>query len=114
MKKIYHKKLIRDKIPEKIKESGGAYKTRVLKGLEFEKALRTKLVEESQEVEKSSKSELINELSDVLELTKVIASYYKIPFSKIERFQQEKRKKRGSFRKKLFLIWSTGKSVNNS
>jgi predicted house-cleaning noncanonical NTP pyrophosphatase (MazG superfamily) len=110
MKKIYHKKLIRDKIPEKIEESGGAFKTKVLRKLDFEKALKRKLVEESEEVRKASKSELINELSDVLELTKSIASYYKIPFSRIQKFQEEKRKKRGSFKKKLFLIWSTGKS----
>ncbi len=108
-KKYYHQKLIRDKIPEKIKGLGGDYQTRVLGKTEFEKELKKKLVEEAKEVVRASKEELLNELADVLELTKSIASYYKIPFSRVEKFQKEKRKKRGGFKKKLFLIWSTGK-----
>jgi len=110
IKKYYHKKLIRDRISEKIKESEGEYETRVLGEVEFERELKKKLVEESNELAKAPKEELINELADVLELTKSIASHYKIPFSKVEKFQEEKRKKRGGFKKKLFLIWSTGKA----
>ena len=109
-KKYYHQKLIRDKIPEKIKSTGDDYKTRILGKVEFEKELKKKLVEESKELFKTSKEELLNELADVLELTKSIASHYKIPFSRVEKFQEEKRKKRGGFKKKLFLIWSTGKA----
>lgn len=109
-KKYYHHKLIRDKIPQKIRESGDEYETRVLSKFEFEKELKIKLVEESKEVAQASKEELLNELSDVLELTKSIASHFGIPFGKVEKFQNEKRKKRGGFKKRLFLIWSTGKA----
>lgn len=109
-KKYYHQKLIRDKIPEKIKAGGDDYKTRILSKAEFEKELKKKLVEESKETSYAPKKELLNELSDVLELTKSIASHYKISFSKVEMFQEEKRKKRGGFKKKLFLVWSTGKA----
>jgi predicted house-cleaning noncanonical NTP pyrophosphatase (MazG superfamily) len=109
-KKYYHKKLIRDRIPEKIKASGDDYKTKVLNKLEFEKELKKKLVEESKELKKAPREDLINELADVLELIKSIAMHYKIQFSKVEKFQEEKRKKRGGFKKKLFLIWSTGKA----
>ncbi len=109
-KKYYHQKLIRDKIPEKIKTAGDDYKIRILGKEEFEKELKKKLVEESQELVQASKEELMNELTDVLELTKSIASHHKIPFSKVEKFQEEKRKKRGGFKKKLFLVWSTGKA----
>ena len=109
-KKYYHQKLIRDKIPEKIKEAEGDYKARILGGVEFEKELKKKLVEESKELAKAPKGELLNELADVLELVKSLASNYKIPFSKVEKFQEEKRKKRGAFKKKLFLVWSTGKT----
>lgn len=109
-KKYYHQKLIRDKIPEKIKESGGDYEIRVLGKTEFEKELKKKLLEESKELAIAPKDELLNELADILELTKSIASHFKIPFSKVEKFQEEKRKKRGGFRKRLFLIWSTGKA----
>jgi len=37
IKKYYHKKLIRDKIPEIIETSGGNYKIKVLGNTEFEK-----------------------------------------------------------------------------
>ena len=108
-KKYYHRKLIRDKIPEKVREAGGDCEVRVLDKAEFEKELKKKLVEESKELAKASKKGLLNELADVLELTKSITSHYKIPFSKVEKFQEEKRKKRGGFKKKLFLVWSTEK-----
>ncbi|OGM08719.1 hypothetical protein A2159_02350 [Candidatus Woesebacteria bacterium RBG_13_34_9] len=109
-KKYYHNKLIRDGIPEKIKRSGGSYQTRVLGNIEYEKELKKKLVEEAKELIKAPKEKLINELADVLELTKSIASNYKIPFTEVEKFQEEKRRKRGGFKKKLFLIWSDQKS----
>lgn len=108
--KYYHQKLIRDKIPERIEATGDFYKTRVLGNAEFEAELKKKLVEEAQELAQAPRGEILNELADVLELTKSIASHYKIPFSKVNRFQEEKRKKRGGFKRKLFLVWSTGKS----
>jgi predicted house-cleaning noncanonical NTP pyrophosphatase (MazG superfamily) len=107
MKKYYHQKLIRDKIPQKIEENGGEYKTRVLGKLEFETELKKKLVEEAKELIKAPRKELLNELADVLELTKSIASHHKISFSKVEKFQKEKKIKRGGFTKKLFLVWSS-------
>ena len=39
-KKYYHQKLIRDKIPERIKASEDDYKTRILGKAEFEKELK--------------------------------------------------------------------------
>ena len=91
-------------------DSGDDYETRVLNKAEFEKELKKKLVEESKELTQAPKEELLNELADVLELAKSIASHHKIPFSRIEKFQEEKREKRGGFKKKLFLVWSTGKA----
>ncbi len=108
-KKYFHQKLIRDRIPEVIKASGDTGKTKILSGKQFEIELKKKLVEEAKELEKAPKEELLNELADVLELVKSIGSHYKIQFHKIEEYQKEKRKKRGGFSKKLFLVWSTGK-----
>ena len=109
-KKYYHQKLIRDKIPERIEETGDECETRVLGKTLFEKELKKKLIEEAKDLSKASKKELLKELADVLELTKSISTYYKIPFSKIEKTQKERRRKRGGFKKKLFLVWSTRKS----
>ena len=109
-RKYYHQKLIRDRIPEFIKACGDEFETKVMDNSEFEKELKKKLVEEAKELAHASKESLLNELSDVLELVKSIASQYKIKFQEIDRYQIEKRKKRGGFKKKLFLIWSTGKA----
>ena len=108
--KCYHRKLIRDKIPEIIKASNGEFETRVMDDIEFEKELKKKLIEESEEVAMAAKNEIPNELADVLEIIKSISSHYKINFSDIEKLQIERKKKRGAFKKKLFLIWSTGQS----
>jgi predicted house-cleaning noncanonical NTP pyrophosphatase (MazG superfamily) len=109
-KKIFHKKLIRDRIPEVIEANNGEYETRILQDEEFEKELRNKLVEEAQEVIQAEEEGLKNELADILELVKSIALHHGIRFNEIEKYQKEKREKRGGFKRKIFLIWSTGKS----
>lgn len=110
MKKYFHQKLIRDKIPKFIEASGDDYETRVMKKREFEKELKRKIVEESSELIKAKKANLLNEMADVLELLKSIASFYKIDFSQIDEKQVKKRKERGGFKKRLYLIWSTQSS----
>ncbi len=110
MKKLFHKKLIRDKIPDIIKANKGDFETRILDESEFEKELRKKLLEEAKELAITSEDELINELADVLEIIKSIASHHKIQFGQVEKYQVEKRKKRGGFNKRIFLIWSTDKA----
>ena len=109
MRKVYYRKLIRDKIPEVIKANGGEYKTKILDKREFEKELRKKVVEEAKELAKASPKDLLNELSDLLELIKSIALYHKIEFKKVEQNQIKKNRERGGFKKMLFLIWSSGK-----
>ena len=109
MKKVYYKKLIRDEIPENIKSKGGEYKIRTLQKRELEKELKKKLIEESKEILEAPKKELINELSDVLEIIKSIALHHNIDFKEIEKYQIKKRKERGGFLKRLFLIWSSYK-----
>jgi len=110
LKKYYHNKLIRDKIPQVIESAGGKGSYKILSGKKFEEEVKKKLLEESKELAKAPKEEILNELADVLELIKSIADHYKIKFSKVEEYQKEKRRKRGGFKKKLFLVWSTGKA----
>lgn len=110
IKKYYHEKLVRDKIPQVIESNGGKGSFKILSEKRYEEELKKKLLEESKELAKAPKEETLNELADVLEVIKSIADHYKIRFSKVEEFQKEKRKKRGGFKKKLFLVWSTGKA----
>lgn len=108
--KFYHRKLIRDKIPQAIEASGGEYETRVLGEEEYRKELQKKLIEEAKELTESDKENVLNEMADVLELLKSIASLYEIDFTQVEKKQTDKKAERGGFEKKLFLIWSSNQS----
>ncbi|MDP4009379.1 MAG: nucleoside triphosphate pyrophosphohydrolase [Candidatus Shapirobacteria bacterium] len=104
-KRIY-KKLVRDKIPEIIKNNRESFETRILDDEEFEVELKKKLVEEAKEVGLAINEELLEELADVLELVKSIADFKNITFLQIEERRKEKLEKRGGFKKKLFLEWT--------
>jgi predicted house-cleaning noncanonical NTP pyrophosphatase (MazG superfamily) len=106
MKKYFHKKLIRDKIPEIIDANNGHYETRILDDTEYEVELKRKLVEEAKELQGAGKEEIIGELADVLELVKSITAQNGIEFSVVEEKQVNKKEKRGGFDKKIFLEWS--------
>jgi len=106
MRKFYHKKLIRDKIPKFIEAYKGKYKVRVMDEDELKMELKKKLIEEAKEVKGAKKDELLKELADVLGLIKSIAESENIGFELIEKKQKQRRKERGGFKKRLFLIWS--------
>lgn len=110
MAKVFHRKLIRDKIPQIIKAAGDKYEIRIMDKREYEKELKKKLVEEVKELNEAPKEKLVNEMADVLELLKSISEHYKIDFKLVEEKQVQKRKERGGFKKKLFLIWSSQES----
>lgn len=107
MERVYHYKLVRDGIPEKIKASGGECEVRIMEQEEFEQELKQKLTEEAGELEKAKTEDLPEELADLLEILKSLAEHYGIRWQVVEEAQVAKRAKRGSFKKRLFLIWST-------
>lgn len=104
MKKTYNK-LIRDKIPEIIIADGETPKTRILNKKEFQKELIKKILEEAQELQSAqNKDEILNEIVDLQELLDWLTKEHRVSQAKICRLQAAKNKKRGSFKKKLFLI----------
>jgi predicted house-cleaning noncanonical NTP pyrophosphatase (MazG superfamily) len=105
-KKYYHRKLVRDRIPEIIESAGDSYKARTLNLREYRKLLRKKLVEEAKELENARRDELTNELADVLQLVKSIAEFEGITLKSIEAKRRKKEKRVGVFKKRIFLIWS--------
>jgi len=105
-KKYYHRKLVRDRIPEIIEFKGDLYKSRILKIREYRRFLRKKLVEEVKELENVRKGDLIKELADVLQVLKSITELEGIPFKRIEDKRKQRERERGGFRKRIFLIWS--------
>ena len=112
MEKFYHKKLIRDKIPEIIEADDGKYEVRVMEEDEFKKELKQKLIEEVEEVIEAEKSELGKELADVLELIKSIAESEDISFEFVEEKQKQRREKREVSKRNFFLYGLTNLRVN--
>jgi len=103
-KKVYNK-LVRDKIPEIIKQSGAESTTRTLEIDEYRKELRKKLLEEVNEyIEAQSDEERLEERADIAEVLLWIDQVDNIPAEELERVRQDKAKKRGGFEDKIFLI----------
>ena len=93
-------KLIRDKIPEVIRQKGGFPVTRVADDREYWKALKAKLKEE---VEEFVASESVEELADILEVIEAICRFRKIDRVGLEKVRRKKRQQRGEFAKRLIL-----------
>ena len=97
-------KLVRDKIPQIIKENGEIPITRILEIDEYEIELKKKLLEECNEViNATNDKERLEELSDLLE---VIITLGKIQGNTLEDIIDKcniKRLKRGGFDNKIYL-----------
>lgn len=106
MRKIVkYNKLIRDRIPEIIKKAGWKPTVRKLKKAEFLKALKKKVLEEARElIRAKDKKGVINEIVDIQELIDTLTSEIGLSKPQIKKLQAVKRKKRGGFKKRLFLI----------
>jgi predicted house-cleaning noncanonical NTP pyrophosphatase (MazG superfamily) len=115
MKKIYYNKLIRDKIPEKIKRNGGDYKINKLNQKFFETELLKKVGEEASGLLASkTKEELASELADIIAVIEEIKKLKRITSKQISEALKTNFDKKGGFNKKLFLVWSsdTGYKTN--
>ena len=100
-----YNKLIRDRIPEIIKEAGWVPKVRTLRKGEFLNAVIKKVFEEAGElIQAKDKKGIINEIVDIQELIDALTLEIGLSKPKIKKLQAIKRKKRGGFKKRLFLI----------
>lgn len=100
MSTIEYNKLIRDRIPEIIKNSGKTPIVKVVEGEELLKLLNTKLYEE---LEEYSDSGDIEELADLVEVVQAILDYKGITTEKFNKIRQDKNEKRGALKKGLIL-----------
>ena len=99
MTKHYHK-LVRDKIPQIIEESGKTCKTRILNREEYCKMLDEKLEEELAEYQESKSLE---ELADLLEVMTAVVEARGYTWQELTRIREEKREARGGFREQILL-----------
>ena len=104
MNRKTYNKLIRDKIPEIIKKDNAVPKISELNDKEFKIALKEKLVEEAKELlVAKTDEEILNELSDVLQLIESIALNNNLSITQVEKQKEKKKQERGGFDKKLFI-----------
>ena len=101
-----HNKLVRDKIPEIIHNSGDQCETTTLSSLDYIEALRNKLVEEAKEVAIANPEELAQELADVMEVIDALMTATGIEPEKVREIQEQKQSQRGGFNNKVKLLWT--------
>lgn len=99
MKKTYNK-LVRDRIPEIIKNNGQECVTEILSTEEYITALDVKLREEMEEYQRDKS---IDELADLLEVVYSVAKARGWSVEELEEVRKNKSEKRGGFEKRIFL-----------
>ena len=97
---IAHNKLVRDRIPQIIIQSGKTCITRTLSDDEYLSALDAKLREELNEDLADGSME---ELADLLEVMMAAAEARGHTFAEVEVIRRTKAEKRGGFRERIWL-----------
>ena len=95
-----YNKLVRDRIPEIIRQRGDVPVTHIADDAEYWKKLKEKLREEVEEFSKDGSEE---ELADILEVIYAICDFRKIDREKLELARKRKAKERGGFKSKIIL-----------
>ena len=93
-----YNKLVRDRIPEIIENSGKKFTTKILDDDQYELELKKKLLEEMEEYQNASNdNESLEELADLLELMHALAKVHGASMEEVEKIRQDKASKRGGF-----------------
>lgn len=97
-------KLWRDKAVELTEQMGSKVYWHRLDDIEYDKQLRSKLLEESQEVfSATSHKDLTNELADVVEVMQALCAANNISWDEVIAAQNKKRLERGGFEGRKFV-----------
>ena len=96
-----YNKVVRDKIPEIIAESGKKSNIKQLDDTSFVAELEKKLIEE---VNEYSESKDVEELADLLEVIYRISELRGVNSDELDEIRKDKAEKRGKFESNLFLI----------
>ncbi|OGF23911.1 hypothetical protein A3H66_03045 [Candidatus Falkowbacteria bacterium RIFCSPLOWO2_02_FULL_45_21] len=104
MEKIYNK-LVRDNVPEIIRQNKAEPKTRILEQEEFLKALFRKLEEEAKEAVEAGadKQALMKEIGDVYEIIDAIIDNCGLSREEIMKLKNERKMACGGFKKRVFF-----------
>ena len=99
-KTVYHRKLVRDRIPEIIQESGKTAVCRTLASDVYLEMLDRKLTEELNEYLSDKSTE---EIADLLEVIHAVVKARGSSMEEVEQIRLLKKEKRGGFENRIFL-----------
>jgi predicted house-cleaning noncanonical NTP pyrophosphatase (MazG superfamily) len=100
-----YNKLVRDRIPDIIENTGKQFSTRILENEEYIKELKNKSFEELEEyINAENDNDAIEELADLLEIIHALAECHGSSIEKVEEVRQTKAQERGGFKERIFLI----------
>ena len=99
-------KLVRDRIPEIIKNrTGQDAETRIMEDEEYLNFLMRKVEEEANELANAEdKEHVVEEVADVLELIDTILEFNGLNMETVRKVQVEKAEKNGGFKKKILML----------
>lgn len=100
-------KLVRDRIPEIIRENGHEPVVRIASDEELDLLIREKIVEESRELLTSGSLE---EIADVLEAVLGLLNHRSVSWTELEVLRSKKKEERGGFEKGFVLITTNPES----
>jgi predicted house-cleaning noncanonical NTP pyrophosphatase (MazG superfamily) len=105
-RRIYDK-LVRDRIPEIIRQSGGTCGSETFwDHSAFRRALRDKLIEEAGEAANASEEDPAAELADLREVIDALIIASGLNSNLVRTLQEQRRVERGAFVKRLRLLWT--------
>ncbi|NMG59389.1 nucleotide pyrophosphohydrolase [Geitlerinema sp. P-1104] len=100
----YPQKLVRDRIPEIIENSGKQYQIEYLNQDDYRQTLRDKLIEEAQEAAQADDDHLLSELADLREVIDALLTSYQISPESLNQRQQQRYQERGGFEQQIRLL----------
>jgi predicted house-cleaning noncanonical NTP pyrophosphatase (MazG superfamily) len=105
-RRIYDK-LVRDRIPEIIRQSGSTCGAEIFEDDDaFRRALFDKLVEEAREAATASDEDLPAELADLQEVIDTLVEASGLSHATVRALQDQRRADRGGFARRLRLLWT--------
>ena len=98
-----YNKLVRENIPEIIRNNGEEPIVEVLDNERYKLELENKLLEECNEVLASSSDDRLEELADLMEVIASLANLENKSLDDINLIREDKKSKRGGFQKRILL-----------
>lgn len=103
--RVRYDQLVRDRIPEIIRQESLRCESTEMEEQEYRKRLRAKIIEEAQGVAAASSDNLVEELGDLYEAIESLMVSYGIEPATVANAQAQKRQERGGFRGRVKLLW---------